>query len=190
MIYLVLKLVDRLIQLLQIGDARLKRVFHEVIEPLYGDLKGIHENYGDMFRTIEKEVPFPFESGSPTYAARIRKAAKHLVELRAEFEPVRNEVAALSSHFGEFNLPSALVPFCTAVIDYLPRGEFKQGGSGQDKFRSSSTLLVDALYAELETQTATDIRDLIQVTLRKDNETWTKVLEEYQRLRILVSLHD
>ncbi|WP_455205687.1 hypothetical protein [Kaarinaea lacus] len=91
MIDLFLEIIDRLIQLKQYRNQKLRTMFDELIDPIFNDLLLVHRDYVDLFEGTLNILPrgVPSSDNATKYLASTEKAAEYLHNKRMKFEPVR-----------------------------------------------------------------------------------------------------
>jgi hypothetical protein len=197
MLELLLKVLDRLIDLVKYRGERVRRIFDEIFDPTFRDLEAIHKDYCAMFEQVLGELPMPDELGTPEARRALLAAAEKLRLRRLEFEPVRVKVAAVARETlgGRFAGTRKVVfapeadAFLRAVVDYFPSG-YVQGGSAT----SDATSLMVALRmsanpiapAEIERHGDT-LSAMVSATLLESRGRWRIVCDRYAALRAAVA---
>jgi len=130
-----LAIIDRLIQLSDYRDRRVRVLFDEVLTPIFHDLSEIHAAYGKLLKETRRLLPgekLPYgplrenEPGSFGVGEDfidVGKAIEYLREERQGFEPVRIRLVQMLLAVDYSNLKSpAARDFLDSVIEYFPRG--------------------------------------------------------------------
>ena len=167
-------IVDRLLQLVQYRQNRMRTLFEKIVEPAFADMLLIHRDYIAAFEHLIAEV---LKRESPV---QIRE---EIERRRIEFEPVRERVAALAHELNNVVLGQELDNFVRAVQAYFPTGELVSSLLDQDEpaltMKKLSRDCPDARKHRLSERTPEavsaeilrDIRDKGKTELRSDDAT-------------------
>ena len=142
MIEILLKILDRLIQIKKERSLKLHKQFTHIVEPIFFDLEKIHSDYLRMFTNASLRLQQ--NSGA------LLEVIQTLEVQRLEFEPVRTKLIAtlselnleLPSFTSPIKLESEIDRFVRAVLEYLPLGDIQSVGGGT----GASSLLMDLKY--------------------------------------------
>ena len=196
MIELLLKLIDRLIELKKYRSERLLRVFKEILEPTFDELVEVHRNYVGMFADVAAMIPPP---GTPPERriVMLTDAANALRRKRLEFDPIRRKVATVATEifggrFGkqrEFMTPP-VDEFVRSVLDYFPTGYLTTASA-----QSRATMLYGAIRAGGSDIGVTDVAEpgndallstLVEETIRDSEQRWQRVSNAFVHLKLTI----
>jgi hypothetical protein len=110
----VLRVLDRVIQLLERREKQRTAVLTALIEPMYGDMERIHTHYLREFTSLLAECRAP---GAHCDAFRTR-----LGEKKSEMEAIRVKVHSVAKHHAhdeKDRLPQEVVRFMTLCLRYF-----------------------------------------------------------------------
>ena len=142
MIDLLLKAIDRIIELAKIHDKRLRARFEEIHKPSFGELQAVHEDYLSLFTELRTKL-CALSKESPQLSKVLLDTAQALRTRRVALLPLRQKLWALSSFVIEgtsMNLPEEELAFLSSIIDY-----FVVGGAYSFAYRSRVTLMLESL---------------------------------------------
>jgi len=88
-----LAIVDRLLKLLERGEARKIRSFEKLVDPLFRDMEPLANDYVRFFREVAEQLESMKRSEDPERA--VREAAVRIRQRRNEFLLARSKVRAL-----------------------------------------------------------------------------------------------
>jgi hypothetical protein len=111
MVELFLKLIDRLIDLLERQKKSKRAIFTDHIEPLFTDLAQIHSDYLTSLNEIAELINDPARSG---LAIRFEVAKR-----QRAFAPLRAKVAALSKAISAADFDKPIKDFADEVCNYF-----------------------------------------------------------------------
>ncbi|RKI50936.1 hypothetical protein D7X55_35115 [Corallococcus sp. AB049A] len=194
MIDLLLKLIDRLIQLKQYKTQRLERVFRSIIEPTYKELAEIHRDYLQMFEELGRQLPSPLEMNDEAGKRQLLRTAEQLRQRRILFEPVREKVSALKRElFGTVANPRTLGfsaeidDAVRAMLDYLPDG-VPSDGEGSRATALYMAIRESAVAISLPQVNAhgATLPDVVAFTVNDCRQKWDVVCEKFVRLQVMV----
>jgi hypothetical protein len=97
---LLLRLIDRVIDLKKYRTERLHKTYQDVLDPLFKDLMSVHGNYIRMFEEVLEELEAIPDPESEEGKKRLLEIAESLRKRRLEFEPVREKLAAITRELG------------------------------------------------------------------------------------------
>jgi hypothetical protein len=188
MIELLLKLIDRIIDLKKYETERIEKTFREVLDPLFGDLMNVHRDYLSMFIDVQRQLEVQ-DVGIAEDRQRLHAAAETLRVNRLQFEPVRQKLTALSRELANrkgLKLgPPEADEFVRSVIEYFPQGDLGDGLS-----RSSALVVVlrsvAAIDADQLSRHAKGMPALVAATIRNCSEKWVQVCERHASLKAAV----
>jgi hypothetical protein len=204
MIDLLLKAVDRIIDLAKIEDKRIKARYEEIYEPSFEELRSIHADYLSMFtelgwklRKIDPSLPGndPLGTGSPI------EALEFLSTRRIMLLPIREKLSVIGTLLqgkGRNRFPEVERRFIQSLADY-----FVVGGLSTDyTYRSQSSILLDRLESIISRQvdtaesitqegnlesklsTLSDIREECQAAMKKLDTAWYEIVNRFNELRL------
>lgn len=192
MIELLLKLIDRLIDLEKYRAERMDKTFREILEPIFNDLMLVHSDYVRMFEEVQDKLAAIPDLTVEDGKNRLREIAESLRRQRLQFEPVRVKLAALTRELGGglFGQAPKIDPpeareFVTSVIRYFPVGNITVGSS-------RSSVLVAALRGAAEITSeqveryGQGLPELVTSTINDCREKWSSVCDSYARLKIVL----
>lgn len=196
MIELLLRLIDRLIDLKKYRNERLLRIFHEILEPTFNELLAVHSDYIAMFTDFAAMLPN--ENMPPEQrTAALAQAANFLRRKRIEFEPVRTKIESfvkeiLGGRFGkqhEFLTPEADA-FLRALVDYFPTGYLTTPSA-----ESRATTLYGAIRAgsvDIERKDVAApgskilLSELVDATIHDSKESWKHASDTFAHLKLTI----
>lgn len=195
MIELILKLIDRIIDLKKYRDERFRKTFDDILDPLFKDLEAVHGNYIRMFEGVDAQLAAIPDLESRPGRIRLREIAESLRQQRLEFEPVRVKLAAMNHELGQLiygtdpklDNPS-VKEFVASVLRYLPRGNV----SGRT---TRASALVRALQGALAItpeqidEEGEDLRELVSSTVEECRENWHSVAAAHATLKLALHSH-
>jgi hypothetical protein len=193
MIELLLKLIDRLIDLKKYQAERLHKTFQDILDPLFNDLLSVHGNYIRIFEEVQEQLATIPDLTSDDGKKRLLEIAESLRQRRLEFEPVREKLAAMTRELGgglygkgpKMKSPEAQ-EFVAVVLQYFPRANLTT-------HTSRSSALVEALRGGAAiTPTQVDsygrgLPELVESTIQDCRERWSAVCGSYAKLKIAIS---
>jgi hypothetical protein len=134
------KITDRLIELVKYREEKCRRVFEKLIEPIFTDLLLIHKNYLEMFETVRSLLPHKKDSKQKRNK-KLRRAFDFLSQKRVEFEPTRDKIRAIIRALpGVGQKQNKKEVFVLSVAQYL-------SWTFKDTARSISSHLVEEIHA-------------------------------------------
>ena len=132
------KIVDRLIELVKYREEKSRRIFEKLIEPVFNDLVVIHKDYLAMFVEVSSLIPSDGD-GTKKQKKKLSEALRYLSKKRIEFETTRIKLRAISQSFKNTKT-NEKDEFVRAVVSYL-------WWTGRDGLRSISSQLVEEIHA-------------------------------------------
>src|SRR5262245_5997246 len=196
MLELLLKLIDRLIDLTKYRAERQAKIFAEIFDPVFEDLERVHANYLAMFDEVLRSLPDVGPTPTDEQRAQLRANAERLRQQRIEFEPVRAKLGAMTRQVlgGRYGgrrkeLSPEADAFLEAVVDYFPTGYVVSKSAS-----SLATSLYAALRASAEPIGDADVAvhgallpALVRETLDDCRDRWRVVCERHATLQIAVT---
>ena len=192
MIDVLIKIIDKLIDLIKGRIQGRKDMFEKVIDPIFNDLLLIHGDYIKMFEHAKWLLPGYLEGGrgyrasgggsgepgrgSKEYEKRLEDAINEIKKRRLEFEPVRSKVRTITKKLGKKTFPKEETKFIKSVLAYFPTADPKVLTS------SASNILEYLDEHPNELQLAGVIGD----TIHRHKESWSDVCEAYAELKIKI----
>ena len=124
MVEMLLKALDRIIDLLRIREKRMQKRFDQIWKPTYNDLQLVHADYYSMFQTVYSLMAQGFkeekEGGS---SWRWDKPIQYIKQKRVEFAPIRQKLTALDQFENDERLLEPLTEeerhFLSQVTRYI-----------------------------------------------------------------------
>jgi hypothetical protein len=210
MIDLLLKAIDRLMDVVRIREKRTRFRYDEVYKPAYAELLSVHSDYLSMFHGFAsalKAIP----DGATESDKHAQAALDLLRERRIAFAPVRQKLVAFDSLVvgdNAIRLPKVERDFLRSLTGYFFLGElfnpYKRETAADTPFvqveymRSAATNLVEKLEAALcgwppnregaqpRNWSLEDVRRACDVTTSQLVDSWMIVTEDFNRLRFEV----
>jgi hypothetical protein len=116
MIDILLKILDRLIQLVKLRKERKEKIFKELVLPIFDDLLLVQRDYIKMFEKASDDILNGIE---------LTKIIRNLEYDRLKFEPVRTKLYFLANEFLGSEISSDIDYFIDSVIKYFPVGDIE-----------------------------------------------------------------
>jgi hypothetical protein len=159
-------------------------LFREIIEPAFGDLRGVHRDYVEIFRQMQRRIPARRED--PQYQSRVRAAAEHLRDMRMKGAPVRVELRKLAEHLQREPLSAQVRAFAAAVLDYFPDGSLREPGQHRDArwWKTASSFLLDHIDEDLLAVKDHDLVGLVHDTVVTLETGWARACDAFHALRL------
>ncbi len=174
-----IKLLEKLIELTKHRKEVEEKPFDLLISPLYSKLETIHRDYLRMFESCRSDL----KSG-----VQLEVVAKHFMADRLELEALRRSVVAFAESYGFNPRLKPYEDFFKGVVEYFY-------GTDIGRERSHSAHLLQAMehllseeveFEESEFLTEEKLRTgvtlLIQRRLLSIRESWKKISQEFARL--------
>ncbi len=95
MVDLLLKAIDRMIDLLRIREKRMQKRFDQIWKPTYNDLQLVHTDYYSMFQTVYRLAFEGIGKDNEVKSERLDKAIQFVKQQRVAFAPIRQKLSAL-----------------------------------------------------------------------------------------------
>jgi hypothetical protein len=192
MIEILLKLIDRIIDLKKYQVERLQKTFRDVLDPLFNDLLSVHGDYVRMFEDVRAELTATGILSGEARQHKLLEIAESLRRQRLEFEPVRDKLTALTRELRSgiyagslsFECPEA-DEFVAAILQYFPRADLSTRTS------RSSVLLVAIqtgaiITAAQVTRDGKSLPELVDATIEDCRQKWQSVCDAYAKLKLAV----
>lgn len=192
MLELLLKLIDRLIELKKYRAERLEKTCHDILDPAFADLSQIHGDYLNMFEQVREELDAIGAPSSSEGRRHLLEIAERLRRRRLEFEPVRQKLSALCVELGttlyerKVSLGSDQIDqFIAAVIRYFPTARIVATKS------RATTLLAAIQGAAAVTPEQIDrdgksLPELVQSTIDDCRDRWQDVCNSHAKLTLAI----
>jgi len=114
-----LKITDRLIELVKYREEKSRRIFDKLIEPIFNDLLLIHKDYLEMFEEVRRMLPGE-KDGRKKTQKKLTRTCEYLQQKRLAFEPVRQKLQATFKQLPpEAEKDNKKEAFIRAVANYL-----------------------------------------------------------------------
>jgi hypothetical protein len=171
MLELFLKLVDRIIDLVNATHVRRRAQFSEVAQPLFASLEPVANNYFSLFNGARNAL-----ADGEIGVDNLRK----LRDARAELEPARIKVRAMASAIRKQPSLAALHPFADSVQQFFYFGE-------ADSYQTYSVgrELIDVLELLVASDVgARDARLYTDAAIEGLRRRWNAVVAAYTGLQI------
>ena len=192
MIEVLLKLIDRLIDLKKYQTERLHKTFQEVLDPLFNDLLAVHGNYIRIFEEVQEQLTAIPDPGSEEGKKKLLEIAETLRRRRLEFEPVREKLTAMTRELGgsvygkgpKLESPEA-EEFVAGVIQYFPRANMVANTS-----RASALVMAirggAAITAAQVDRYGRSLPELVAFHIKDCRDRWSAVCDSYAKLKTAV----
>lgn len=189
MLEVLLRLLDKIKELLELRDKRQERIFDRLIEPTYNELQLIHQDYLEMLHQLGSLIP----SDSDEWDVCETKTAQALELLRTRrvrFEAVREKLRACRDviYSRKVSLHEDINSFLRAVLAYL-----YYGAEEDDPWPVSSvhrtwinTLEHERFYMHSELE---KIRLSYNRSVKHVREKWEDVSSVFSALRLNTISH-
>jgi len=175
----VVKLTEKVTELLKYRSERRARRFVNIVEPMYANLKVIHQDYLRIFEGASTDLQSDRQLAEVAAVFKTRRIEEE-AERRAILEHART--FAEDARLADFRL------FFSSVIDYFTDTPFSGGNTpsnrlalavaaaaGEERFAESARSLGDERRRKLE--------DAIELSLRMLRRNWEQVSTAYAALR-------
>ena len=175
-----LKVINKLIQLLQIRELRRKERFDKFVQPLFSDLSTIHDNYQKFLGNVVIRL----KNNPKSIVKIVNSLRKH----REDYSHLRHTTRIISKEFAKKFEDDPISEFIFAVSNYFPDGDLKTDPS-------ASTQILELFSGwdggrELMNQHGETVKDPIQyfistieTHLMLQNYNWKTVCERYAKLK-------
>lgn len=169
-----------------IGHRSGKRVFIEIFQPAFDDLRKVHGDYLNMFRAMQKLVPPVHSRGQAAYVPRMLAAAEALRDMRIKFSPVRIELRQLAENLIVAKLDPTAARFGEALLEYFPDGSLRDPSQLRTAnfWKSASASLLDRIAEDTAELQRHDIAQLIEDTINTHHKAWAEVCDAFQALKL------
>ena len=207
MIELFLKAVDRLMNLIRIGEKRAKARYDEIYKPTFAELQTVHSDYLAFlseFRVRVEKIPNGATHGDSAAA----DALTFLTERRLTLDPVRVKLWAFRDMLEDnaaSGLPQIEKDFLRSLVRYFEATEIIQNENTTyatdllDKLKSALTPTLPNLKEnEVEggfgdddypTYSLSKVRTECDITLKWLDESWGEAVVNFNKLRLDVAHH-
>lgn len=179
----VIKVVDRLTDLLKYRHGRRKELFTAIIEPLFNDLLTMHADYMKMFddcsqQLSHNEVP-------------IQQIAELLRQRRQVYEGLRIKSRAIINSLATADFEPEAKSFLEAAAYHIPDGRLgpimsTPSGMLLSRLYKSSGILIDTPPSAVNSRNSdrAALRDLVVTTTNETRSRWGSICEEYIRVKM------
>ena len=134
------RVTEKLIELLKYRSEVREKRFRNQIEPLFESLREVHQDYLDLFTACRKELEGEAKLGS---------IVEHILKRRLEHEPLRRSVIQMAYVFAKKDVPTALMQLFQEVEVYFFRSMPKAPSTpGSDLVTSMYSLAVEERRSE------------------------------------------
>jgi hypothetical protein len=203
-----IRIIDRIIALLKLEDARRVRTFDKLVEPTFGELLAIHKNYTEMLDQViakldDADRGFRYDTPqNATYMERqaaerqkLAEAIQYLRDSRKELFELRTKVITLVNlALADGAQDKLFREFFIAIVEYFqpidvhfsdpalrPKRRFvsREGESPMSKTIMSFEDILDGVECSLTS--ACRVSDKMRVQM---NTSWSRVCYCYSALRI------
>lgn len=179
----VVKVVDRLTDLLKYRQGRRKELFTNVIEPLFNDLMVMHADYMKMFddcwhQLLDNKVP-------------LRQIAETLRQRRQVYEGLRIKSRSITDGLADADLEPEIKSFLKAAAYHIPDGELgpvmsTPSGMVLSRLYGASDSLIDTPHSANDSPNGDRkaVLDLVIATANHIRQRWGWICEEYVRVKV------
>jgi hypothetical protein len=159
-------------------------LFREIVEPAFEDLRGVHRDYVEMFRQMQKVIPERRDDDQ--YQAKVMAAAEQLRDMRMRGATVRVELRKLAEHLQRTQLSRHAREFADALLDYFPDGSLREPSQRRDAgwWKTASSALLDQIDEDLSEVQQHDLAGLIRDTIMALDIGWAEACDAYQSFRM------
>jgi hypothetical protein len=202
MINLLLKAIDRVIDLARIDEKRMKARYKEIYKPSFEELQSVHIDYLGMFTDLEwklRKIDRTLPGNDPSGAESPTEALEFLRARRVTFLPVRQKLMAIEDLLRNTKgiFPEVEQTFLQSIVDY-----FIAGGLSTSRYSTQSTTLLDQLERIIVNQVAaseciaagenlesnvpslSDVRKECLRAMKELGGSWHEVVERFNALRL------
>ncbi len=192
MVELLLKLIDRVIDLKKYQADRLKKAVESDLDPVFDELMAVHGDYVRMFEDALAQLMAIEDSTTTLGRQKLAAAAEALRHRRLEFEPVRAKIMAMSAEMGRSIADGSsnwgcreAEQFVRDTMEYLPRGNL---GDGKSRATTLLALLYGAsvLTPDQMHRHGAGLPPLIRATIDECRSKWDRVCVSYAQLKTAV----
>jgi hypothetical protein len=183
MVDMLLKALDRIIDLLRIREKRMQKRFDQIWKPTYNDLLLVHADYYSMFQTVYSLIAQGSNEEKEGGSSWRWEAIQYIKKKRVEFAPIRQKLTAL-----EFKKDERLVELWTeeerhflAQVTHYIRIKSLQ----DDEFHKtrSADLLVD-LEQRLDGAVGKIVLEVLEERITRLGEDWIDVSRSFNALQV------
>ncbi len=114
-------LIDRLIKLKEYKDKRIRKLFEQILEPIFNDLLMIHADYINMFETLQRRLSEFTKKDLDSYGRIYEETVTYFGERRREYEPVRVKLRSMIGEIELLRFNPEVEQFMDALREYLPQ---------------------------------------------------------------------
>jgi hypothetical protein len=188
MVEALIKVLDRMIQLLTVRRKRRVRLFTELWQPTFEELRTVHSDYLTMFQSCSTMLKaLEQESVESSRSLRLKDIAAQLRDRRIAFEPVRRQLIALIHHSQNLNLDGTSKQFLDAVLLYFPTGTNR---TLSPTYASEMLVRFDALILSVEigenqlhNESLEELQIYVHGVIASQRRAWERVCEAYAALQ-------
>jgi len=123
MLQLFLELIDKAINLSERQNKRTLSQVVNLVEPIFKELRTIHQNYLDVFN----KILIKFENNDVDTYEKIKVVMSDLKKDRMDLLSIRDEIQILVNELKEGKFNETVVEFFIAVHTYFPTDKFDYG---------------------------------------------------------------
>ena len=179
----VIKVVDRLTDLLKYRQARRKELFANVIEALFNDLLVMHADYMRMFddcwhQLLDNKVP-------------LQEIAEALRQRRQVYDGLRVKSRAIVDGLESADLEPEIKAFLKAAAYHIPDGELGPVMSTPasmvlERLYRARDPLIDTPHRDGDSPNGArrEVLDLVIATANHIRQRWGWICEEYVRVKL------
>jgi len=203
MIDLLLKAIDRVIDLLQVDEKRMKARYEEIYKPSFEELQSVHIDYLGMFTDLEsklRKIDRTLPGNNPSGTEAPTEALEFLRARRVMLSPVREKLMAIEDLLDRNTkriFPQVEERFLQSLVDY-----FYVGGLSTSRWSTQSTTLLEHLEKIIAKQVAatesiaagenlesndpsiSDVREECSRAMKELRGAWLEVVERFNELRL------
>jgi hypothetical protein len=193
MIELLLKAIDRLIDLVRVREKRTRFRYDEIYKPAFAELQSVHTDYISMFHGFAvalKAIP----DGATASDKHAQAALDFLRERRIALSPVRQKLMTFHSLVDgddALDLPKVEKDFLWSLVVY-----FESTVAEEEKPSTAATDLLDKLEIALTPPrtpeedgefSLSEVRDSCDGVIRELERSWSKATTDFNKLRFEVT---
>ena len=182
-----IKLLDRMIQLLTVRRKRRVRLFTELWQPTFEELRTVHSDYLTMFQSYSTMLKaLEWENVESTRLLRLKDIAAQLRDRRIAFEPVRRQLIALIHHSHNIDLDGSSKLFLDALLLYFPTGTNRrlptEASETLERFEALMQS-VDIRENLLRKESLEELQRYVRGVIICQRRAWEEVCETYAALQ-------
>lgn len=185
MLDLLLKVLDKVKELLELRDKRQEKVFEKLIEPVYNEMQLVHQDYVEMLHQLAGLLSTGTESED--VAAKCKKALEFLEPRSLKLEALRAKLRAHSSLvFDDVKLQKDVSSFLEALIDYLDGGPLPKltTAGRRSRYARWVSLLRNLTHGEVIEDDLHIVQIYALEMLEETKASWKNFSEVFAEIRV------